>query len=396
MKSSAGVRPGIPEKGQSAAFAMLSSKGVGEKPVDILQAFDVPQRRFAQAFDCSTHAAVIKLMMMTFGQHPAGMFKALVCVGDGYRITMKDAFEVQLTGQALQQAAEASRFYGVDSGAVKDANFMFAAFVSRKQLTGGYGGFEAALANTLEGETTQRCLQGMGVFGLAQFVSSEKMTADGAIGVVGTHHRGSALVMDGMNHLYGERHKADGRYGYVLAGDHPMAGEEAGHAVDAARSATPARIWSGFYQRVEGNGVTVCAIKAAILRFWKDPQGIYKQVQVASDGFVIVMRDSFRLELTHEHIRQAAAASNFYGSDPRLLNYANFLYAVSAKRAQLESNDVRVAKSYGAALQTLNDGKDPGQALRRLGVYGYMRESAVKELAEEQSVPWQVVNTPSR
>lgn len=58
-----------------------------------------------------------------------------------------------------------------------------------------------------------------------------------------------------------------------------------------------------------------------------------------------------------------------------------FLYAVSAKRAQLENNDSRAGQGYAVALETLNDGETPGEALRRLGLFGYMRESTVEELA---------------
>ncbi|WP_181157366.1 hypothetical protein [Pseudomonas poae] len=93
------------------------------------------------------------------------------------------------------------------------------------------------------------------------------------------------------------------------------------------------------------------------------------------------MRDSFRVQLTHDELRQATAASNFRGVNPQLLDYANFLYAVSAKRAQWENNDFRGRQGYAIALETLNDGEHPGEALRRLGLYGYVRSSTVKELA---------------
>ena len=93
------------------------------------------------------------------------------------------------------------------------------------------------------------------------------------------------------------------------------------------------------------------------------------------------MRDAFRLQVTHDEMNQAAAASNFHGRSPKLLDYAIFLYAVSAKRAQMEDNDLRAKQSFAAALDTLNDGEYPGEALRRLGLFGYMRESTVEELA---------------
>ncbi|MCI1735933.1 MAG: hypothetical protein LKM38_00310 [Pseudomonas veronii] len=204
---------------QRGASPVFPVKPAGERPADIASAFHASERRFGESFDCSSHAAVIKLMMMTFGQRPAAMFNELLPSGDGYDVTMKDEFKLHLSRQELQQASQASRFTGADSGVVKDANFMFAAFVKRKQLTGGYATFEAALAKTLEGETTQRCLQGMGVFGLSQFVPVSDMAGKGAVGVLETHNRGSALVREGVRHDGGTPRTADRGYGYVLFDD---------------------------------------------------------------------------------------------------------------------------------------------------------------------------------
>lgn len=153
-----------------------------------------------------------------------------------------------------------------------------------------------------------------------------------------------------------------------------------GNQLDAAGGMTPEQIWSGIYQKVEGHCGTLSTIKAAIIRFWQDPQGIFRRVQVARDGFEVIMRDSFTLQVTHDEMRQAYEASTFYGSHTQLLNYANFLYAVSAKRAQMESNDAGAGERFAAALRTLDESEHPGEALRRLGLIGCMRESTVDEL----------------
>ncbi len=366
---------------QDEDVSLLSSRPAGEKPADITRVFNATERKFGEHFDCSTHAAVIKLMMATYGQHPVGMFNELTPSGDGFDITMKDDFKVHLSRQEMALAAQASRFNGEDRDALKDANFVFAAFVKRKQLSGGYPTFEAALAKTVEGETIQQCLQGVGVFGLSQFVSSSEMAEKGAMGLMGTHNRGADLVVDGMGHGYGQSRKVQPGYGYVLFDDKPVPRVDGRQVAHVAAVTRPEQIWSGFYQGVEGNCVTVSAIKAAITRFGQDPQGIYRQIQVTPDGFDVVMRDSFRVHLTHEELRQATAVSGFCGNDPQLLGCANFLFAVSAKRAQREDNDFRARQSYEVALQTLNDGEAPGEALRRLGLYGYIRESSVEELA---------------
>lgn len=363
-----------------AQHCALSLQANGEKPLDVVNGFNASERRFGENFDCSTHAAVIKMMMMTFGQSPADMFEHIKPSGDGYDITMKDEFKVHVSHQELQQTAQASRFAGNDGELVESANFVLAAFVKRKQSTGRHASFAGALDRALQGETTQRCLQGMGVFGLSQYVSSSDMTAKGAMGVMGTHNFGAALVMKGVKHEYGRQRGVEHGYGYMLFDDKSVPFDEARKVTHVAAGMTPTQIWDGFYQGVEGNCVTVSAIKAAIVRFWQDPDGIYKQIQVTPDGFEVVMRDSFKLQITHDEMHQAAVASNLRGLNEQLLNYANFLYAVSAKRAQMENNDFRARESYAVALQTLNDGEFPGEALRRLGLFGYMRESTVEEL----------------
>lgn len=75
----------------------------GEKPTDILNAFTATRRGFGECFDNSTHAAVIKLMMMTFGQSPHGMFDEVKASGDGYDITMKDEFKVHVSHEELRK-----------------------------------------------------------------------------------------------------------------------------------------------------------------------------------------------------------------------------------------------------------------------------------------------------
>ena len=381
MNISVLARPVTPVSVRGQALSELSSKRAGEKPADIVRAFNTAQRQFGESFDCSSQAAVIKLMMMTFGQHPAGMFNEVRRAGDGYEVTMKDEFKVRLSRQEIEQAAQASRFAGEDDGAVKDANFAFAAFVKRKQMTQGYSTFSAALSKTTEGETVKRCLQGMGVYGLSQFVSSNDMKVSGTVGVMQTHDFGAALVNEGVRHHYGEQQKVGFGYGYVLFDDKKPLRSDAQAVSHEAENPSPGQIWDGFYQGAEGNCVTVSAIKAALMRFGQDTRGIYKHIHLTPDGFDVTMRDSFRLQLSHDEVSQATQASNFRGAHPQLLSYANFLYAVSAKRAQLENNDSRAGQSYAVALETLNDGEAPGEALRRLGLFGYIRESTVEELA---------------
>lgn len=353
-----------------------------QKPAGAIPAFHASERRFGENFDCSTHAAVIKMMMMTFGRTPAMMFEQVRPIPDGYVITMKDEFKVAVTRDELKLAAAASRFTGADNVAVRDANFMFAAFVKRKQVTGGFADFATAMAKTLEGETALRCLQGMGVSGLAQYVPAQQMVGEGRVGVLETHNRGNALVLDGVKYAHGARYPVDSGYGFRLLNFDNDRKARAPVVVSAvAVGAKPADVWSGFYQGNEGNCVTVSAIKASMMRFGQNPAGIYKHIGATPEGYEVVMRDGFKLCLSHDELKRARQASNLRGEDQALLNDANFLYAVSAKRAQLENNDFRGDQGFAVALDTLNDGEHPGEALRRLGLYGYLRDSDVTELA---------------
>lgn len=365
----------------------LAWQGRGHKPVDIVNGFNVSEGRFAEFFDCTTHAAVIKMMMMTFGQSPADMFERITPSANGYEITMKDEFKVHVSRQELQQAARASRFAGGDPELVDSANFVFAAFVKRKQSTGGHASFEAALAKTLKGETSLRCLQGMGVYGMARYVAANELVGKDTVAVAeGTNMFSGALVRDGVKHIYGSTRRVGHEYVFQLFNDKTRTDSPSKlHTNAVVSEATvgtkPQDIWSGFYQGVEGNCVTVSAIKAAMMRFGQNPAGIYRQINATPDGYAVIMRDGFKLRLSHDELDQAKRGSNFFGRDQQMLNDANFLYAASAKRAQLENNDFRANQSFKVAMDTLNDGEWPGKALRRLGLFAYVRESDARELA---------------
>ncbi len=350
-----------------------------EKTKNWANAFTVGERRFGENFDGTTHAAVIKMMMATLGPTPADMFDQVTPSGNGYDVTMKDEFKVHVSQDELRQVALASRFGGDDAETVSAANFALAVFVKRKQGVGGYTSFEAALAKTLQGETTLRCLQGMGVYGLSQYVPPSEMVGEGVVAVMGTHNFGSTLVVDGVGHHDGFPRQVGDSYGYRLFADKPSS-SKATHKAPA--SAKPQDIWGGFYQGTPSNCVTVSAIKAAMMRFGQAPADIYRQVMATQSGYEVVMRDGYTLTLAHEQLSKAKAASGLQGSDRALLDDANFLYAVSARRAQLENNDFRASQSFEVAMETLNDGEFPGQALRRLGLFAYVRESNVDELAK--------------
>ncbi|MBC3198304.1 hypothetical protein [Pseudomonas poae] len=142
----------------------------------------------------------------------------------------------------------------------------------------------------------------------------------------------------------------------------------------------PADVFTDFYQNDERNCVTVSAIKAAMMRLGHNPQGVFKRVRATVTGFEVVMRDAYRLHISHAELEQARKASDFKANRPNdVLVNAQFLYAVSAKRAQMEGNDGVDKKDYTAALTSLNDGEYPGQALRRLGLKNYVAPATLED-----------------
>jgi hypothetical protein len=142
----------------------------------------------------------------------------------------------------------------------------------------------------------------------------------------------------------------------------------------------PNDIFKDFYQLAEGNCVTISAIKAAMMKFGHNPHGIYKTIEASDTGYRIVMRDGFKLHITHDELRQAKAGANFGADRPNdVLVNAQFLYAVSAKRAYLENNDGEANKSFAAAMRSLNDGEYPGQALRRLGLKNFVAPATITD-----------------
>ena len=146
----------------------------------------------------------------------------------------------------------------------------------------------------------------------------------------------------------------------------------------------PANIWSGFSQGPDGNCITVSAIKAAMMAAGQKPTDIFKDVSETANGFNVTMRDGFSLHLTKDELRVAAREARFKGDDPKMMTDANFLYAASAKRAQMEGNDGRRNMTFQQAAQSLNDGEHADEGLQRLGLKNYVRRTSAAELASGQ------------
>ncbi|MGZ9705691.1 hypothetical protein ACXX81_06585 [Pseudomonas sp. GNP013] len=156
------------------------------------------------------------------------------------------------------------------------------------------------------------------------------------------------------------------------------------HVSTKAVGEQPDDIWRGFRQSNQGNCVTVAAIKVAMARFGQSPVSIFERVQRAPRGYDVTLRDGHTLSVSNQELSQAAREARFKGADAGMLKDANFLFAVSAKRAQEQNNDGTAGASFSAAINSLNDGEDEqetGEALKRLGLSRYVRKTSVAALA---------------
>lgn len=152
----------------------------------------------------------------------------------------------------------------------------------------------------------------------------------------------------------------------------------------------PKSVWDGFRQGKNGNCVTISAIKAAMEKFGQHPKSIYQSVEKTAAGYKVVMRDGFDLTLTKSELDQAIRGSNFVAmTDREMLKDAHFLFACSAKRAQIENNDGWANRSFDAAIRTLNDGEDergPGEGFKRLGLKDHMKRVSARDFADKSMI----------
>lgn len=154
--------------------------------------------------------------------------------------------------------------------------------------------------------------------------------------------------------------------------------------------AKPNNIWNGFRQGSKGNCVTVSAIKAAMAKFGQSPTDIYKSVEKVADAYKVVMRDGFALMLKESELDSAIRGADFVRmNDREMLKDAHFLFACSAKRAQIENNDGFANRSFDAAIRSLNDREDesgPGEGLKRLGLKDHMQRVSARDLADKSLI----------
>lgn len=172
----------IGSSARSITMAWQFSK-TSETETSLSTAFESPERAFGEHYNASSHSAVIKLMMHTFGTQPEAMFSSVRSNRGGYDVTMKDGYRLHLSQQELQQAGAASRFTGSDNEILGSAHFALAVFIKRKQLGSGNAAdltsFTSALTASLQGETTFNMLKGMGLSGHLKYEPTATVVGEG-------------------------------------------------------------------------------------------------------------------------------------------------------------------------------------------------------------------------
>lgn len=136
-------------------------------------------------------------------------------------------------------------------------------------------------------------------------------------------------------------------------------------------------IWGDFSQWNKANCSTVAAIKAVMMQFGKRPTDVFKSVRETADGYHVTLRNGESTFLTKDELKQAAAVAQLKGEDPMTVLYANFMFAVSAKRYQ-ESGPA----SFTEAMHVLNSGGRLEYAFRRLGVWDEVEGVPPEQLAQ--------------
>ena len=201
-------------KGANYSNYKLDKNNPGKKPGTGNEAGNI-WSGFRQGPDgnCTTVAA-IKAAMMKFGNKPTDVFMDVQPKGDGFRVKMRDGFELDLSKAELVQAAQQARFQGTDAEMITNANFMYAASAKRAHMEGneGYGhgndhnakrSYQDALVSLNDGERPDEVLDRLGLKNLYRKSSSDEL-ASGALGVV-AYEGHTMAVIGGQTELWGGR-----------------------------------------------------------------------------------------------------------------------------------------------------------------------------------------------
>ena len=159
--------------------------------------------------------------------------------------------------------------------------------------------------------------------------------------------------------------------------------DKSGSEPKAGKAYSPKELVGGFSQKPGSmNCVTIAGIKAAMQKFG-GPNEVYLSVKKTTDGYDVKMRDQpdKTYHVTNKELEYATSRSGFRGNNQKILNDANFMYAVSAKRAQVENNDGYASRGFKAAVSSLDTWEHTREGLNRLGLKNHVQRTTAHELA---------------
>lgn len=176
-------------------------------PADIWKGFALDKNYRWRPNNNTAHVATIKAAMGRFGQQPNAVFSAVSPRDDGYEVVMRDGFNLHLNHDELGRAAQASRFMGRNDNLLKDANFILAAAIKRKQLESPEPAvrrsYDAALVRSfsLDGEPVPDMLQYLGLAGHVRTARPGELCATDAVGIHDTYP--ASAVINGIRDVLG-------------------------------------------------------------------------------------------------------------------------------------------------------------------------------------------------
>lgn len=103
--------------------------------------------------------------------------------------------------------------------------------------------------------------------------------------------------------------------------------------ISAYSQLASSRIITSFHQGAATNCASISAIKLAIVRFGIN--NVLKEVKTTQTGFHIILKDTSEIDLSTSEVLRMNKLNYFIaGTDKEIFEYAQFLYAVMAKRKQ--------------------------------------------------------------
>ncbi|WP_137199916.1 hypothetical protein [Pseudomonas sp. CFBP13528] len=414
----------------------LSNKKDKQKPDDVLGGlFFSPHVTYRSlTTPHSSHVAGIKLAMQHFGQSPTDIYAQVTPLDTGFNVTMKDGFKLFITHKELDLAKAGSQLLG-NEDMLKDANFLYATLVKRKQLESRdpaeQASYPMAMRNTNKGEHASSVLKLMGLEHHMKEVKSESLGTGQKLGVTVVSNGESMLVVDGHEDFHGTPSRLRlKKQAYVLS-DSPVTNRrddmkdpsidsrpaqvppsppqtnvkplaappgppspEAMPDISSKRNGErPVNILTGFsdtprdFGEFRETAAYVDAIKLMMMKFGQSPTDCFQRVAAAGDGYDVTMKDGYEVHVSRQEIQRAGQALKLSGDDSEMIKDANFMFAAFTKRHQLEHEDPEVMSDFETALSdAVQNGRHIKPILENIGMIGHMRHVHVSELEDQDSV----------